>query len=874
MADADTEVGRASLLTQAVSIHDRLVGDPAALGPMAEGIAAAARRTGETEALVVALRAVAWAERLQLHNARALRLLDEAAARARRGALRHRLGEVLVSRAAVNLELGRTIAARGDLDRAGALVDDAAVPDLELKRGLLFHQIGHHEAAVSAYRRVLTHPHAGVDLRCRAANNLALDAASTGRVREALRHIDLAVGLAGQVGPALTALVAQNRGLVLTQCGRLADGLRQLDAAIELLATAGLPLGEAYAESAETLAGLRALPEARELAARAVRELETHDVPLMAAEAQLELATTALLMGDHTAALQDAEAAVFRFRQQRRTSMAALATIVATEARRLSGDLAPADVDRACRAADALGRCGLVSGAVGADLAVGRAAAVIGRMQVARRRLRSAHRRSRPAPVLVRLQGHLGAALAAEQDGDGRAVLRHCRAGLADLAAHRSALASMELRALAAGHGVELGQLGLGCLLRAGVPARVLEWTEQTRAAALLAVDPPAPDAVREERAELAAVQAELVEARRATGAEPAELLARQAAVEARIRRATWHRAVPGTRSGARSAREIRDLLGDRSLVSFIRHGDEVMAVVTDRHRARLVPLGPVGRLRREADGLLFALRRLARWGRRDVADRARRSAERSLDCLRHWAMQPLGVDPEAPLVVVPTGDTHRVPWSALHDGPVSVAPSASAWAASCTRDEAAGPVVVVAGPDLAGAEREAEVVAARHPGAVVLTASAATTGAVLQAMAGADLAHLACHGDLRADNPIFSALRMADRPLTLHEIDLCGVAPRRIVLAACDSAAGAEYAGDEVLGFVGALLARGTAGLVASVVAVGDAESVALMDRLHSGLAAGRPVAEALHAARARVDTADPRQFANWCAFTAYGAG
>ena len=114
----------------------------------------------------------------------------------------------------------------------------------------------------------------------------------------------------------------------------------------------------------------------------------------------------------------------------------------------------------------------------------------------------------------------------------------------------------------------------------------------------------------------------------------------------------------------------------------------------------------------------------------------------------------------------------------------------------------------------------------------------------------------------------------MADRPLTLHEIDLCGVAPRRIVLAACDSAAGAEYAGDEVLGFVGALLARGTAGLVASVVAVGDVESVALMDRLHAGLAAGRRLAEALPAARARVDTGDPRQFVNWCGFTAYGAG
>ena len=32
--------------------------------------------------------------------------------------------------------------------------------------------------------------------------------------------------------------------------------------------------------------------------------------------------------------------------------------------------------------------------------------------------------------------------------------------------------------------------------------------------------------------------------------------------------------------------------------------------------------------------------------------------------------------------------------------------------------------------------------------------------------------------------------------------------------------------------------------------------------------------MADALHDARAVLDTGDPRQFVNWCAFTAYGAG
>jgi CHAT domain-containing protein len=93
------------------------------------------------------------------------------------------------------------------------------------------------------------------------------------------------------------------------------------------------------------------------------------------------------------------------------------------------------------------------------------------------------------------------------------------------------------------------------------------------------------------------------------------------------------------------------------------------------------------------------------------------------------------------------------------------------------------------------------------------------------------------------------------------------------MILAACDSAAGVSYAGDELLGFVSALIARGTAGLVASAVTVPDLEAVALMRSLHRFLLRGATLAEGLHAARATIDRADRRAFVNWCAFTAFGA-
>ena len=150
------------------------------------------------------------------------------------------------------------------------------------------------------------------------------------------------------------------------------------------------------------------------------------------------------------------------------------------------------------------------------------------------------------------------------------------------------------------------------------------------------------------------------------------------------------------------------------------------------------------------------------------------------------------------------------------------------------------GTTVLVAGPGLPGAVREVEALRALHPDALVLAPPDSSVDRVTAALAGADLVHLACHCVLRADNPAFSALRLGDGPLSVHEIDLRGLAPRRVVLAACDSAADVAYEGDEMLGFVSALLARGTTALVASVVPVPDLDAVPLMVALHEQLGRG----------------------------------
>ncbi len=80
-----------------------------------------------------------------------------------------------------------------------------------------------------------------------------------------------------------------------------------------------------------------------------------------------------------------------------------------------------------------------------------------------------------------------------------------------------------------------------------------------------------AASTVREERAELAAVQVEIAEGRRDGGAEPAALLARHSALEERIRRGTWFRGASGAGSGrAVTARELHPRLDGGALASFV----------------------------------------------------------------------------------------------------------------------------------------------------------------------------------------------------------------------------------------------------------------------------------------------------------------
>ena len=894
------------LLIRAKQAYDKVAADPERYRHEAELLVAEARRARDPEALVAALRALAWAERARLRQTEAIRLLAEAGRIARRHQYDEALAEVLITHAAVSQELGRISTAHRDLRAAAALVPSGRNPELDFNRAVLLQNTGHLDEAVAIYQRLL--PGTGLSLRrqVQVPNNLALIEAEQGRYGSALRRLDLALPLARDVGPHLVAHVIHSRAWVAVQSGRFVEGLANFDSAVREYQAAGLPLGEHYIDYADGLMELRLLPEAADAARRAVEELSAAGTAMMAADAQLRVAQLALLSGDTGAARAAWVAAARAYRRQARATGRARSLLVTAEARLAAGGLTPDDLAAARGAARRLAAAGATSSAVQGYLVTGRLAAALGLRRQAITALTRAGTLARGASVLVRLRGRLASALAAVLAQRPAEALASCRRGLADLARHRGSLPSVELRALASGHGAELGRIGLNIVISGGSPARVLHWMERSRAAALLAVEPPKFEDIS---ADLTALRAAAAAGdgtggtggagsaggagpggaagpagvAGVTGARAGRVTAEQAQIESRIRQATWRSAgMPGSAGGPVTIGVLREFLAGRVLVTYGKLADELVAVVIGERGSRLVGLGPAAPVRDQLRAFLFALRRLAEQHGARPLDAARASADLRIKNLSSLLVEPLRIAQLPELVVVPVPDLLGVPWSALYPGPVSLAPSATFWARSALAVQekratspagTAGRVALIAGPDLPGALAEVGALARVYPTALSLAPPDSTAERVTAVLATADLAHLACHGALRADNPMFSSLLLSDGPLTVQELYARGLAPHRLILASCESGAQVSYAGDEVLGFVSALLARGTAGVLASTAVVPDVAAAGFMTAVHQRLARGDSLAVALHTARSSLDIGDPATFVNWCTFSAHGA-
>lgn len=154
------------------------------------------------------------------------------------------------------------------------------------------------------------------------------------------------------------------------------------------------------------------------------------------------------------------------------------------------------------------------------------------------------------------------------------------------------------------------------------------------------------------------------------------------------------------------------------------------------------------------------------------------------------------------------------------------------------------------------------------------LVQDAANVAAVLASLSTAGLVHLAAHGRLCADNPLFSDLLLADGPMVVYDVEQLDRVPHTVVLAACDSGRSVVRIGDELLGLSATFIARGAAQLVASVVPLPDAETASLMVAFHRRLADGQPAAIALADAQQELRNEEPATLAAAAGFVCIGAG
>ena len=433
-------------------------------------------------------------------------------------------------------------------------------------------------------------------------------------------------------------------------------------------------------------------------------------------------------------------------------------------------------------------------------------------------------------------------------------MLAACDRGLALLDLHLRTLGATELRTLATARGAELAGMVLRHAVRRGDARLFLKWSERWRAT-VLRVTPVRPSADSDLVADLAAlrnVAARLDIAPDGRGAVPPlerERRRLETAVRQRVLRTP---AVAAGHAEPFVPADLLEQLGETDLLELTDVDGQLYAVVASGgRRLHLEHVGPTQRAMRSLAHTLFVLRReVAGRGtyRLDLAEIGRRL---ELNLLGESVRLLRG----GPVVVVPTGRLHAVPWGllpSLRARATSVAPSASAWLrARRSAQPTEHRVVLVGGPRLVTGDAEVRHLAAQYPDAVILAGGSAVAERVMAAMDGAWLVHIAAHGTFRADSPLFSAIELDDGPLTVYDLERLKRAPYRVVLSSCNSAVSEAVGADELLGLVSALISLGSAGVVASVVPVNDPATVPLMLALHDRLLGGSGLAEALTLAR-----------------------
>lgn len=688
--------------------------------------------------------------------------------------------------------------------------------------------------------------------------------------------------------------------------GHYGRALRTLAEARQRLARAGASAQhviDAELALADAYQAVRLLPEARTLYSAAIRSAEALEADAERATALLERSRVERQLGETASALAGFEAARALFETEGNDASQAWAELSIAAVQLDRGD-ATAALQGAGNAAARLDRAGIRGWALEAKALQASAAAAAGRPEAAQALFTQTLAEAEDVEP-VRWTCHAGLGDLAWREGDAARARQHVEAALRGLEQTQALLPGDGFRTAFAADADALHERLVQLALAEGRPAaEVLDAIERGRARALALAMAEARAAEVDDSAARAALTAlNWVRQRRRDALaggdhEAMNALAGEEAqrehelLEAR-RRAQLLRAAACPEGSAqpafRGAVAHAALADGQAVVAFHARDERWLACVVTPQGTRVITLDGTGvearlrSLRLQLDALRFGgTQRLRGEHGAQLLQRARAHLQALHAAV--WAPLAPALQGASRVVVVPHGPLHYLPFAALHDGrawlverhALSQSPGV-AWAVESLAARSTAPRQALAlgfgGEGLAHVEAEARAVAACFDDVSLLLGASATQDALREAAAGADVLHLACHAQFRADNPMFSALELADGPLALHATPSLGLQAQLVTLSACETGVSRLAPGNEAIGLVRGFLLAGVRAVLASAWAVDDAATAELMREFYRRLRGGEAAPAALAGAQRQMAEAGAHPF-HWAAFALHGRG
>ncbi|HEY2962030.1 MAG TPA: CHAT domain-containing tetratricopeptide repeat protein [Pyrinomonadaceae bacterium] len=329
-----------------------------------------------------------------------------------------------------------------------------------------------------------------------------------------------------------------------------------------------------------------------------------------------------------------------------------------------------------------------------------------------------------------------------------------------------------------------------------------------------------------------------------------------------------------------------RQLGEDDALIEYTTLGDELLAFVVTRDKMVVSRnLASVGDIDERLNAVRFQIDTL-RFGAQSIRRHLATLTQKINSHLRQLyagLISPLKHTIERrKLIIVPHGSLHYLPFHALHDGDrylierfeISYAPSGAILQQCLQRgSRPLNRALLMGVPDeqTPGIVEEIQTLKRVFPDAIALTEEAATSEALRQSVAQADVVHLACHGQFRSDNPLFSALRLTDSWFTVRDAYGLKLNNALVALSACETGANVVAPGDELIGLARGFFSAGARAILLSLWMVDDETTNQTMIDFYEATRSGRSLSASLRAAQLRLLKEKPHPFF-WSPFVLVG--